>query len=76
MTCPHCQGDMEDGYLAFYEALLPISRIVWQRSRPGYVRMRQPQGSVTVIRAPFFGRGDPAGAICRSCRYVAFRYSE
>ena len=75
MTCPQCQGEMEDGYLAFYEPL-PISRIVWQRPRPGYVRLRRPSGSVTVIRPPLFGQGDPAGWICRRCRYVAFHYSE
>ncbi len=69
MDCPQCHSAMEEGYLAFYEPT-PISRLVWQAERPGYVRLRRPPGSVVVVRPPLLGRGDLVAFICRQCRSV------
>jgi len=37
MNCPKCNSEMETGWLAVYESL-PITRLVWQPVKPGWVR--------------------------------------
>jgi len=66
---------MEEGYLAFYEPMI-ISRIVWQKEKPGYIRFKAPKDSVKVIKPPLFGKGDRKGDICKACKTVTFFYSE
>ena len=74
MKCPQCNKEMEKGYLAFYEPLI-ISRIVWQKKKPGYIRFKAPKDSVKIIKPPLFGKGDSEGYICKACKCVCFNYS-
>ena len=64
VKCPQCSKDMEEGYLAFYEPSA-ISRIVWQKEKPGYNRFKAPKDSIKVIKPPCFGQGDRKGFICK-----------
>ena len=74
-SCPICHEPMERGWLAIYEPL-PITRLVWQKIRPRWVRFRMPQGSVRVIQPRALGRGCPPAFICQSCRFTCFSYDE
>ena len=67
---------MEQGWLAVYEPLWLLTRLVWQSVRPGYVRFSQPAGSVRVITPRAWGRGCPEGFICRACKVTAFSYDD
>jgi hypothetical protein len=75
MNCPKCNSAMDEGWLAIYEPL-PITRLVWQPVPPGYVRLRMPPGSVPVIQPRLWGRGCPAGFICKNCKITLFSYDE
>ena len=67
---------METGWLAIYEPLFPLTRLVWQPVKPGYVRFSMPQGSVRVIQPRAWGRGCPVGFICQNCKITLFSYDE
>ena len=73
--CPKCGKPMEEGYLAFYEPMA-ISRIVWQKEKPGYIRFKAPEDGVKVIKPPVLGRGDKKGFICKDCKTVVFTYED
>ena len=75
VNCPMCHEPMECGWLAVYEPL-PMTRLVWQKIRPRWVRFRMPHGSVRVIQPRALGRGCPPAFICRSCRFTCFSYDE
>ena len=66
---------MEPGWLAIYEPL-PITKLVWQPVKPGWVRCRMPSGSTRVIKPRVFGKGCPPAFICRECKVSAFSYDE
>lgn len=73
MKCSTCSNEMELGYLAFYEPLV-ISRIVWQKEKPGYIRFNAPEDGIQVITPPILGKGDKQGYICKQCKNVFFKY--
>lgn len=75
MNCSTCNKEMELGYLAFYEPIA-ISRIVWQKEKPGYIRFKAPKDGIKVIKPPFLGKGDVQGYICKDCKTVFFKYEE
>ena len=65
--CSKCGKPMEEGYLAFYEPMV-ISRIVWQKEKPGYIRFKAPKDSVKVIKPPVLGQGDKKGLFVKTVR--------
>ena len=75
MECSNCNKEMEEGYLAWYEPLA-ISRIIWQKEKPGFVRLKGPKDSIKVIKPPKFGKGDPKGYICKDCKLVSFYFNQ
>jgi hypothetical protein len=74
VCCPSCEQPMETGWLAIYEPL-PITRLVWQNKKPGWVRVRMPQGSRKVIQPKVGGAGCPVSYICKTCEIVTFSYN-
>ena len=73
VCCPSCGQPMETGWLAIYEPL-PITRLVWQNKKPGWLRFRMPEGSRKVIQPQVGGAGCPVSYICKSCEIVTFSY--
>jgi hypothetical protein len=75
MNCPKCNSEMEMGWLAIYEPL-PITRLVWQPVKPGWVRFRMPREAVRVIQPRAWGHGCPEGFICKTCKVTLFSYDD
>jgi hypothetical protein len=67
---------MDDGWLAAFNPIWLLTFVVWQATRPGYVRVFRPAGSEEVIMRPSSGRGCPKAQLCRGCKTVAFRYAD
>jgi hypothetical protein len=66
MNCPVCETKMTDGWLAMWNAILG-QKVRWQRTEPGYGRLRVPEDAVVVLRARFGGRGSRVASRCESC---------
>ena len=73
--CSTCGESMEQGWLAIYEPL-PITRLIWQNKRPGWLRLLRPKGSEKVIQPLPGGRGCPVAYICRKCQMITFSYDQ
>jgi hypothetical protein len=75
MNCPICGTVMERGWLALYDPII-FTRMYWQSTKPGYIRLRPPAGAVKVIQPRVGGGGSPEAYICKQCKLSTFRYDQ
>ena len=73
--CPSCEQPMEEGWLAIYEPM-PITRLVWQKKKPGWIRFMMPEGARKVIQPRTGGAGCPVSYICKPCEVVTFSFDK
>jgi hypothetical protein len=59
-----------------FNPMLWLHFVVWQPSKPGWIRFFTPQNAEKVIVPKVGGKGNPKAQICRSCKTVVFSYSE
>jgi hypothetical protein len=76
MNCPKCGLLMEQGWLAVFNPIGWLTFVVWQATRPGYIRLFRPPGSEKVLSPRAGGRGCPRAQLCRGCKTVAFSYAD
>jgi hypothetical protein len=76
MNCPKCAQAMEDGWLAIFNPIPWLTFVVWQGTKPGYVRFFRPAGSEKVLSPQALGRGCPKAQLCRACKTVVFCYAD
>jgi len=75
MNCPRCEREMRSGWLAMFNPFLWIHFVVWQPTRPGYIRFFAPKDSERVIVPKAGGKGCPKAWICKKCKTVIFSYA-
>jgi len=75
MNCPECHQDMKHGWLAVFNPILWLTFVVWQPSRPGYVRFAASEHSKRVIDPKIGGKGCPKAWICTRCKTVTLSYA-
>lgn len=69
IVCPVCSGAMEIGWIALWNPILG-TKVRWQPTKPGYRRLRIPEGARVLLRARAGGR-DPRSALrCSTCDTV------
>lgn len=76
MNCPNCGKNMEQGWLAVFNPLWKLTFVVWQSTKPKWVRMKIPAGGEKVIVPRAGGRGNPRSQLCRNCKTVVFSYAD
>ncbi len=75
MNCPKCNEEMRVGWLALFNPFLFLHFVVWQPTKPGYVRFFAPKDSERVIVPRVGGKGCPKAWICKRCKTVTFSYA-
>lgn len=76
VKCSKCHRSMEEGWLLIWNPIALLNFVNWQPVKPGYMRLRRPEGSEKVIIPRAGGRGCPRARICRPCKSVTFSYAE
>jgi hypothetical protein len=76
IKCPSCDDLMVAGWLSMFNPILGMNFVAWQQEKPGYVRLRVPQGGEKVIVPRAGGKGCPQSNICKQCKTVVFSYAE
>lgn len=67
IVCPVCSAPMEDGWVALWNPIVG-TKVRWQRRpKPGYWRLRVPEGAKVLLRARVGGRDPRAALSCSAC---------
>ena len=75
MNCPKCNQEMKSGWLAMFNPILWLNFVVWQPTKPGWLRFFAPKDSERVIVPEVGGKGCPQAWICTGCKTVIFSYA-
>ena len=66
ILCPICSAKMEQGWVAMWNPIV-FQKVRWQPTKPGWVRMRVPEGSRVLLEARMGGEGARVAMRCPEC---------
>lgn len=66
IVCPVCSGLMETGWIAMWNPIVG-TKVRWQPTKPGYRRLRAPEGAKVLLRARVGGRDPRVALYCSAC---------
>ena len=69
LACPTCNEPMVEGWLAMWNPIIG-QRVRWQQPKPGYVRLRVPDGAKVVLKARAGGKDARPAYRCSSCATI------
>jgi predicted RNA-binding Zn-ribbon protein involved in translation (DUF1610 family) len=69
LPCPTCGDALTEGWLAMWNPIVG-QKVRWQESKPGYVRMRVPEGAKVVMKTRAGGKDARPAHRCSSCATV------
>ena len=65
-ACPNCGGNMTAGWVAMWNPIFG-QKVRWQEPKPGYRRLRVPDGAKVLLRARVGGKDARRALRCASC---------
>ena len=69
LHCPTCDHLMIDGWVAMWNPLIG-QKVRWQEPKPGYGRLRVPEGAKVLLKARVGGKDARPASRCSSCATV------
>jgi hypothetical protein len=66
VNCPACHNDLVPGWLAMWNPVLG-QKVRWQPAKPGWVRLKVPEGAAVVMEARNGGKDAREALRCPSC---------
>jgi Domain of unknown function (DUF6487) len=69
LSCPTCGEPLTEGWLAMWNPIMGQT-VRWQQQKPGYRRLRVPQGARVVLKARVAGKDARPAHRCTSCATV------
>ena len=68
-SSPTCSEQMDTGWIAIWNPMI-FQKVRWQPTKPGYRRMRVPQGSRVLLEPRAGGKDARVAMLCSSCATV------
>jgi ribosomal protein S27E len=69
ISCPLCSAKMTAGWIAIWNSIV-FQKVRWQATKPGYNRLRVPQGAHVVLEPKVGGKDARVAMRCPSCSTI------